>query len=152
MYKHVLVAIDFDKGHELIIERAAAIARSFGAKLSQIHVVRHEFVSTAWAPSAAGYGFTGLPTEAEIRKKADAANTKLEALSERYQPKAENKVWIASSVKTAVREAALKQDADLIVIGSHVRNRLERLLFNSAGYQIVREAPCDVLVIDQPNK
>lgn len=152
MYKHVLAAVDFDKGHELIIERAAAIAQSFGAVLSQVHVVQHEFVSAAWAPSAAGFGFVGLPTEAEIRKKAEEAKTRLEALSKRFQPPAENRVWIASSVKSAVREAALKQSADLIVIGSHVRNRAERLLFNSAGYQIVREAPCDVLVVDQPDK
>lgn len=153
MYKHILAAIDFAEGHELIVEKAAAMAGTVGATLSLIHVVRHEFTGSAWTPSVGGYGLTGLPTSADIKKKADAAGAALDDLAKRYQPAAAARhVWIATSVRSAVREVALKEKADLIVIGSHLRNRLERLLYNSAGYQIVRKAPCDVLVVDQPDE
>lgn len=152
MYKHILAAIDLDEDHELIVEKAAEMARIHDAKLGLIHVVRHEFTGTAWTPSVGGYGLPGLPTAADIKKKADAARAVLDDLAKRHQPPAaSNHVWIASSVRSAVREVALKEKADLIVIGSHMRSRLERLLYNSAGYQIVRESPCDVLVVDQPD-
>ncbi len=37
--------------------------------------------------------------------------------------------------------------ADVIVVGSHGRGAIERLLLGSVSEQVVRHAPCPVLVV-----
>jgi nucleotide-binding universal stress UspA family protein len=47
-------------------------------------------------------------------------------------------------------EAATAWGADAIVVGSHGRRRLERLVLGSVSEGVVRHAPCSVEVIRQP--
>lgn len=44
-------------------------------------------------------------------------------------------------------DAALEDEADLIVVGSHGRTGLERLLIGSVARKVVTHAPCSVLVV-----
>ena len=151
MYNHILITVDFDTGHELVVQKAADIAKAFGAQSSLFHAVHHDFISPAWAPSVAGYGFQGKISEEEMRKKVEDARAALKALATDHGvPNADIEVWIATSIQAAVYEVAVKKEVDLIVIGSHIRHGLDRLLVNSHGYQLLRKAPCDVLVVDLP--
>jgi nucleotide-binding universal stress UspA family protein len=47
-------------------------------------------------------------------------------------------------------EEAKSWGADLIVVGSHGRTGMQRLLLGSVAEQIVRHAPCSVEVVRQP--
>ena|SRR5437870_3520804 len=47
---------------------------------------------------------------------------------------------------------ATEQAVDLIVMGTHGRTGLERLLMGSVAEQIVRGAPCSVLVVKMPKR
>ena len=49
-------------------------------------------------------------------------------------------------------EAAREFAADLVVIGSHGHNRLERLLLGSVSDSVVHHAPCSVLVVRTPTE
>jgi nucleotide-binding universal stress UspA family protein len=44
-------------------------------------------------------------------------------------------------------EAAKRASADLVVVGSHDRNVLERLFLGSVSSDVIHHAPCDVLVV-----
>ncbi len=46
-----------------------------------------------------------------------------------------------------VCRVAAELDVDLIVVGSHGRGAIERLLLGSVSDQVVRHAPCPVLVV-----
>ncbi len=50
----------------------------------------------------------------------------------------------------SVLEKAREIDADLIVIGAHRHGRFYRLLFGDTGDELMRHAPCPVLVV--PNE
>jgi nucleotide-binding universal stress UspA family protein len=54
-------------------------------------------------------------------------------------------------VEAIVRTAA-ERHCDLIVLGSHGRQGLQRLLNGSVAEQVMRRAPCPVLVVKLPTK
>ena len=58
---------------------------------------------------------------------------------------AEFMVWPGAPV-TAIREAVEAEGADLLVVGSHGRDRAGRLVLGSVSEALVRQAPCPVLV------
>ena len=46
-----------------------------------------------------------------------------------------------------IADFAREKDADLIVVGTHGRTGLDRLLMGSTAEGLLREAPCQVLVV-----
>ena len=46
--------------------------------------------------------------------------------------------------------AAARMDASLIVLGTHGRTGLDRILFGSTAERVVRSAPCPVLSVRMP--
>jgi nucleotide-binding universal stress UspA family protein len=54
---------------------------------------------------------------------------------------------LEGDVRHAILEMAAEWPADTIVLGSHGRKGLERLLLGSVSYSVVRHAPCSVEVI-----
>ncbi len=51
---------------------------------------------------------------------------------------------------TSISELAKSQGADLIVMGTHGRTGLRRLLMGSVAEAIVRRAPCPVFIMKEP--
>ena len=49
--------------------------------------------------------------------------------------------------REALIEEVRKEGADLLVVGSHGRTRLEKLLMGSVASHVVTHAPCSVLVV-----
>jgi nucleotide-binding universal stress UspA family protein len=52
--------------------------------------------------------------------------------------------------RSVLVEAARREKADLIVIGSHGRSGVAKLLLGSVASHIVGHAPCNVLVVKRP--
>jgi nucleotide-binding universal stress UspA family protein len=55
-------------------------------------------------------------------------------------------------VRETVVDAAEKWHADLIVVGSHGKGGLRRLLLGSVAEFVARHAPCSVLIVRSPSK
>jgi nucleotide-binding universal stress UspA family protein len=62
---------------------------------------------------------------------------------------AEFMVWPGAAA-TAIREAIESEDVDLLIVGSHGRDRAGRLMLGSVSDALVHQAPCPVLVA-RPN-
>jgi len=56
-------------------------------------------------------------------------------------------VVIEGDVRHGILEMGAEWPADTIVLGSHGRKGLERLLLGSVAYYLVRHAPCSVEVV-----
>lgn len=57
-----------------------------------------------------------------------------------------------ASVDSEIIEFAKKEDVDLIVMGTHGRSGVSRLLIGSVAENVVRHAPCPVLLIPNTKK
>jgi len=47
----------------------------------------------------------------------------------------------------AIVEAAQSEGADMVIVGTHGRNRVERIVLGSVSDHVVRHAPCPVLIV-----
>lgn len=142
-YRHILVAVDFGAGHEQVIERAKTLAQTEGARLGLVHVV--EFLHMDLANELV------LPQDVELEAQLVAsAKRKLEQLAAGSAPATPGMPvgqWVEmGSTKTEILRVAEQQGADLIVIGSHGRHGLGRLLGSTAN-AVLHGAPCDVLAV-----
>lgn len=138
-YRHILAAVDFGAGHEQVIERARTLAHAEGARLGLIHVV--EFLHMDLANELV------LPQDVELEAQlVAAARNKLAELAA-ATPAAAIGQWVEmGSTKTEILRIAQEQNADLIVIGSHGRHGLGRLLGSTAN-ALLHGAQCDVLAV-----
>ena len=59
---------------------------------------------------------------------------------------------VVGSPESRIVEEAEKNEADLIIVGSHGYNRWERLLLGSVSDSVVHHAPCSVLVVRSKEK
>jgi nucleotide-binding universal stress UspA family protein len=56
------------------------------------------------------------------------------------------------SPQKEILQFAGEEAVDLIVMGSHGRTGISRLLMGSVAEAVMRKAPCPVLIVKQPTK
>lgn len=145
MFKHILLATDGSAASEHAAQLAAGMARTHGAKLTALYVVdpypyigigesnplgfqaymsaAHEFAAQAHAKVAELCSQGGAPLALQVRM-------------------AENVTASAGIVQMAKDEGA-----DLIIMGSHGRTGLARLMLGSVAAKVLGESTVPVLVV-----
>jgi nucleotide-binding universal stress UspA family protein len=132
-YESVLCAVDDSTEAEAVLKAAAALASSYGARLSLVHVV--ETPPTPLETDLTPYHHEALAS----------ADFRLRELKGQLGIDAPHAV-LDGMVAGVLREEALRLAAGLIVTGrGAVQSRFSRMW--SHLYQIVRESPCPVLSI-----
>jgi universal stress protein A len=140
-YKHILLATDFSAHARIAGKRAKEIAEKYQVRLSLVHVFDDFiFFDDFYEPVAV--------ERFELQKMLqDSAQQQLTTLAEELKiNKAENVHLLIGSPKPTLLTFTEEHDIDLIVIGSHGRRGIERLL-GSVAAGIVNSAPCDVLTV-----
>lgn len=135
-WSRVLLPTEGSKCSEAAVNRAIDIAKSYGGELTALSVVDVNEEFQANAPEAV----EKLVVKAkqvldEVRKKAEAAGLKVETC-----------VKEGEAFK-AITDAARDKAASVIVMGSHGRTGLTRLLMGSVTEKVIGHAPCPVLVV-----
>ena len=135
-YRHVLLTTDFTDSGIKCLKKAQAITQDYSAKLSVLHVVEP---LPAYAMSYMGT----LNLEEEMMTQAQAS---LETLMKTITVTDARGLIELGSVKSTILKVAEDKAVDLIIIGSHGRHGLERLLGSTAA-AVLQGAKCDVLVV-----
>jgi nucleotide-binding universal stress UspA family protein len=138
----ILHPTDFSERSQAAFQVACALARDHGARLNVLHVREIPVIA---------YGeFGQLPMELEPPEAIRAKLDKLISLR-----CADADVTIEHIVKTGdpaieILSTAEETHSDMIVIGTHGRTGLARLLMGSVAERVVRKAQCPVLTIKTP--
>ncbi|MCS6976002.1 MAG: universal stress protein [Gemmatales bacterium] len=137
--KTILHATDFSPHSEYAFRLACSLARDHGAKVVVLHVV---------APHpAVSYGEMIVEPDAALVQQAwDQIRT---IKSPDPAVPLEHRVEQGFAAAEIVRVAE-EIKADMIVLGTHGRSGLGRLLMGSVAEQVVRKAPCPVLTVKSP--
>ena len=142
MYKRILVPVDGSEPSNLGFKEAVKIAKAVGATVRVVHVV-NEF-----QPARAGLAY--LP-DMEINLRANGQKILTAARSELEKSGVDGEAVLlegaAMHTGDHVVEYAKKWPADLIVIGTHGRRGLVRLVMGSDAEYIVRTTPVPVLLV-----
>jgi nucleotide-binding universal stress UspA family protein len=134
-HKTILFPTDFSTASDAALEHAAMLAKSSGAKLLIVHV---EEPPLAYGGGELYYGLPEPNTE-RIRSMLEAVQPSDPSVS------FEHRLTMGDPASEVVRIAD-EERADLIVLGTHGRTGLTRLLMGSVAELIVRRASCPVLV------
>jgi nucleotide-binding universal stress UspA family protein len=138
--KSILVPTDFSATSEAALHYAADMALTLGARLYLMHV-----------PGKTGEHFeANFPHgqfEAAARKGLSSFLTPEEI--DRLRP--EYAVRVGTAAEEIVRYADFC-DVDLIIMGTHGRTGIAHALMGSVAEQVVRVAPCPVLLVRAPRR
>ncbi len=137
----ILVATDFSEPSHNALVYGRNLARTFGAKLHVLHV------ADAIATSAAQFYPEG---SGDPEAKAEAlALSQLQALLsvDTSGPTAIPAVRVSPSPAKAIVDYAKQRHVDIIIVATNGRSGVSRLLLGSVAEQVVRNAPCPVLVV-----
>ncbi|MCI0682365.1 MAG: universal stress protein [Gemmataceae bacterium] len=137
--RRILHPTDFSEHSAVALHLASWLAREYKAPLTALHVLQ--------APAAAfGDVMLEFPTETE---RANASR-QLAALTPTVPGVQFETQTEEGDAAQQILTAAESMPADLIVMGTHGRTGLGRLLLGSAAERVLREAPCAVLTVKTP--
>jgi nucleotide-binding universal stress UspA family protein len=147
--RSILLPTDFSECAHYALSYAASFARAAHASIICVHVIE---------PVVPTVGYTGM---AEPLPMADISD-QLEGSAERELPKIAEadecaglnveEVIAHGDAASEIVRVARERGVDLIVIASHGRTGLGRMLFGSTAESVVRHAPCPVLVVKPPHE
>jgi nucleotide-binding universal stress UspA family protein len=145
--KKVLAPIDFSETSINALETAIALSKKHGAQLSIIHVLEN----TRFLYTAAG----GLSAIALLPELLRTANEKLSEISSKIRVLHQLNVRYAvltGSPVDGICEEATRNEADIVVLGSHGTSNFRELFLGSTACLIVKNAPVPVLTVphDRP--
>jgi len=144
MYKKILVPVDGSETSLLGLQHAILLAKDQGAALRLLHVVHDYLVAE---------GRHGLARSGELLKELreqgktilnDAAGS---ARKQGVEVDTEAVETPMGPVGAAIAEYAQQWPADLIVIGTHGRRGIRRLVLGSDAEYVVRTTPVPVLLV-----
>ncbi len=145
MYQKILVPIDGSPTSDQGLAEATGLAREMGSKMRLIHVVDQLSIMTSMAGSMT---FTSEALEAmkkageEVLQKARAAVTQESIVVDTRLLDNFN-----GTVSDLVAKDAREWGADLIVLGTHGRRGVRRVLLGSDAEQILRSSQVPVLLV-----
>jgi len=139
-YRHILLAADFSGQGDYVALKAKGLAKIYQARLSIVHVL-----DDIPMPDT-GYG-TVIPLDRDSGYDLlEQEKAKLTDLGDRLHVQLADRWLIWGVPKNEIVDLANRQQADLIVIGSHGRHGLA-LLLDSTANGVLHHAECDVLAV-----
>ena len=145
-YRRILVAVDGSRASAKGLREAIRLARAEPARLVLVHVVDEYLAFAAMDGIAVAAGADLVPALLEggkrILKKAQAV-----AAKQGVKAKAILQERVGGPAADRIVREARRQRADLIVLGTHGRRGVRRLVLGSDAELVVRTASVPVLLV-----
>ncbi len=146
IWNRICCAVDFSEPSRIAAEDAALLAKQLGAELTLLHVYEPPAVAT-----------TGMVVSPPDLFAAAAAGVEREF--ESWRAEAERlagrpvhlKVVLGGPAAEIVRFAQ-EERMDVIVVATHGRTGVRRLLLGSVAERVVAHADCPVVVVRRPQR
>ncbi|SDB37157.1 Nucleotide-binding universal stress protein, UspA family [Desulfonatronum thiosulfatophilum] len=139
--KKILCAVDFSPVSDKVADYAKSLAGPLDAEIICIHVV----------PSGTIYADFGIPMnsmESFCTTMITEGEKTLAAFNEKhfYDKQYRAKVT-CGDFSEQILACAKEEQVDMIVMGTHGRKGMDKLLFGSVAEKVLRQAPCPVVAI-----
>ncbi|TMQ13132.1 MAG: universal stress protein [Deltaproteobacteria bacterium] len=140
---NILVPIDFSPCAEHALDYACALAGKLGARIHLVNAIATTLPELSIALTDQMIS-TWRVNNAALLDKLVADRRSLATFGE--------VMVIDDDARDAIVKAARSVRADLIIIGTHGRRGISRMLLGSVAEDVVRRAPCPVLAVRQEPK
>ena len=145
--KTILAPVDFSGVSDAVIDAAQFLARATGARIVFLSVVQAPIVTSDYGPMMENVGEIVAASEKTVARQ-------LKHLAQRVgSPELPvDTVQLTGSPAPLILAQAKIDEADYIIMGSHGHTALYDLLVGSTTHQVLRHAPCPVLIVPPPLK
>lgn len=145
MYTHILVPTDGSELAQKGVDHALSLAKGLGSKVTVLTV-------TQPFPLVYGHGWVPSDTDmerydAENKKAAEALLSAVKASAERLGVTPDTVHATDTSPATAIVETSERVGANLIVMSSHGRRGVARMLVGSQTSEVLAHSKLPVLVV-----
>lgn len=138
-FRRILIAVDGSPLAAQAADVAIELARSLGGEVALIHAID---------PALNVSPESGVPADELMKLAMQDGKRLLAEFSSRATLKSPPLEFVqVGKPATEIVKAAKEWPADAIVIGSHGRGGVTRLLLGSVAEGVMRHAPCPVLVV-----
>ncbi len=137
-FKRILVPTDFTDVSDRAVSYARNIARLYDAKIVLAHV--NEPINPIAPPEIVWFDEL-----TELKKDAELLESKSAEL--RGQGFRAETASLTGTLRDEILSAALQERSEIIVLGSHGRSGIMRILFGSEAEVVYRQAACPILVV-----
>lgn len=155
--KKILIALDYEPSAEMIAETGYTVATALNADIVLLHVVADPsyYSSLEYSPIMGYSGFL----DSFNPLLTDTVKNDIKTMAEEYLEKSKSHLGNAN-IKTRVAEGnfadtivsvAEEEQADLVVMGSHNRRGLDKLLMENVAEKVIHLSKIPVLVIPIKN-
>ncbi len=145
MYRHILVAIDDSDTSQKALQEAITLARVHGASLEIAHAIDEQLVHVFNAGGGASthelkHVLVAGGEDVLVRAAAQAGEAGVTATTRLLRGHGQH-------ADDLIAEAVEAARADLLVVGSHGRRGVRRLLIGSVAENLVRKIGISVLIV-----
>jgi nucleotide-binding universal stress UspA family protein len=146
-YKKIIVPIDGSGWSERAIPHAVDIAHKYNSELVLLHVFKPPAAEYLGEIALAGQDEQLMQLREEMKQHLMALRSKLR--SENIEVRVQ---WIeGSGVAEIIIDYLKEEKADLVVMSSHGRTGISRMLFGSVANQVMEAVHIPVLIV-RPDK
>jgi nucleotide-binding universal stress UspA family protein len=139
----ILFATDFSGASSAAFREAIRLAAGRGAPLFIAHVLR---IPAPLSPDGFPLPRTADELAAAARREAGPAVESLLKKARRARVRATG-LLLTGRPDQAIARAAKKHGVDLLIVGTHGRSGLPRLILGSVAGRVIAAAPCPVLAV-----
>jgi len=142
-FKKILFPVDLSESSEKIVPYVQAMAEKFHSKIHLLFVARiFDYYSSVYVPYASINQF-----EKEI---IEGAETRLHEFTDQYfneTPRTKTAV-VSGDASAEIMRYIESEGIDLVIMGTHGRKGLDKVIFGSVAERVVKTAPVPVLVVN----
>ena len=149
--KKVLIAVDYDPAAQKIAEEGYALAKSMGAQAILLHVISDYFYysSLDYSPILGYDSFSNLGalqtgTSEDLH---NAAQNYLDATKQHLGDPAIESVIKEGDFGGIIIETAKELNVDVIVLGTHGRRGIDKILMGSVAEKVLRNSTVPMFII-----
>jgi nucleotide-binding universal stress UspA family protein len=144
MYKNILIAVDGSSASDRGLAEGLRLAKATGGKVILLHVVNALLLESEAASTAYYHALSE-----SFQKQGEEILGSAAAAAREAGVEFEHKliVKIGALASDEIVAAAKDSHVDLIVIGSHGRRGLKRVLMGSDAELVLRQSPVPVLMV-----
>lgn len=143
MFKHILAPVDGSATALAAVDKAAGLAKAFSCPVTAVYVIDPYPFTGVGSEFAYGQDQYLSAARAEARAAMDGAADRLRAAG----VTAETRIIESHAIWRGIQEAIEATGADLVVIGSHGRRGLERLVLGSVTQSVLSHTQVTTLVV-----
>lgn len=145
--KTILAPIDFSSVSDAVIDAAQLLARATHARIVILCVVQPPIITSDYGPMLENIGDIIAASEKNVARQLKHLAKKLTTPTLVVET-----VQLTGSPAAIILAQAEATAADYIIMGSHGHTALYDLLVGSTAHQVLRKAPCPVMIVPPPIK